>query len=89
MLSTQMPNTINDTSLLLRGGEARNERSSASNAIVGQSARLKTVLQQVNRVAPTDTTVLILGETGTVRIIIADSQAIYRVGTDFLATNPT
>ena len=75
MLSTQMPNTINDTSLLLRGGEARNERSSASNAIVGQSARLKTVLQQVNRVAPTDTTVLILGETGTGKELIA--RAIY------------
>jgi formate hydrogenlyase transcriptional activator len=70
-----MPNTINDTSVLLRGGEARYERSTPSDAIVGQSARLKTALQQVDRVAPTDTTVLILGETGTGKELIA--RAIY------------
>jgi transcriptional regulator with GAF, ATPase, and Fis domain len=32
--------------------------------ILGQSQSLKTVLRQVEQVAPTDTTVLILGETG-------------------------
>ena len=39
--------------------------------IVGASPALKTVMQQVNRVAPTDSTVLILGETGTGKELIA------------------
>lgn len=39
--------------------------------IVGQSAKLKEVLQQVEKVAPTDSTVLILGETGTGKELIA------------------
>ena len=39
--------------------------------IVGQSESLKEVLQQVETVAPTDSTVLILGETGTGKELIA------------------
>jgi formate hydrogenlyase transcriptional activator len=39
--------------------------------IVGASPAMKTVMQQVNRVAPTDSTVLILGETGTGKELIA------------------
>lgn len=39
--------------------------------IVGESAELKDVLQQVETVAPTDSTVLILGETGTGKELIA------------------
>ncbi|TAM83059.1 MAG: PAS domain S-box protein [Acidobacteria bacterium] len=39
--------------------------------IVGQSAALKQVLEQVETVAPTDSTVLILGETGTGKELIA------------------
>jgi PAS domain S-box-containing protein len=39
--------------------------------IVGQSAALKTVLEDVAQVAVTDTTVLILGETGTGKELIA------------------
>ncbi len=35
------------------------------NEIVGGSAALKFVLAEVQRVAPTDSTVLVLGETGT------------------------
>ncbi|MBI3803861.1 MAG: sigma 54-interacting transcriptional regulator [Nitrospirae bacterium] len=39
--------------------------------IIGQSAALKKVLKQVETVAPTDSTVLILGETGTGKELIA------------------
>ena len=35
--------------------------------IIGLSPALESVLAEVERVAPTDSTVLILGETGTVR----------------------
>ncbi len=41
--------------------------------IVGESHDLKTVLKQVETVAPTDATVLILGETGTGKELIARS----------------
>jgi len=39
--------------------------------IIGQSSALRSVLQQVGNVAPTDSTVLILGETGTGKELIA------------------
>ena len=39
--------------------------------IIGQSAALRSVLLKVNQVAPTDTTVLIIGETGTGKELIA------------------
>src|SRR5258708_19383889 len=39
--------------------------------IVGRSAAWRDVLQQVERVAPTDSTVLLLGETGTGKELIA------------------
>ena len=39
--------------------------------IVGQSAALRHVLQQVETVAPTDSTVLLLGETGTGKELVA------------------
>ncbi|MGH9437055.1 MAG: sigma 54-interacting transcriptional regulator, partial [Terriglobia bacterium] len=47
--------------------------------IVGESAELKDVLQQVETVAPTDSTVLILGETGTGKELIA--RAIHDLST--------
>ena len=46
-------------------------RRVAMDEIVGESARLKSVLEQANLVAPTDSTVLILGETGTGKELIA------------------
>src|SRR6202008_702193 len=45
--------------------------------IVGESAALEAVLQQVERVAPTTSTVLIQGETGTGKELIA--QAVHNV----------
>ncbi len=57
--------------------------------IVGQSASLKRVLNQVETVAPTDATVLVLGETGTGKELIA--RAIHhlspRSGQTFVKVN--
>src|SRR5215469_11003671 len=43
----------------------------ASGEIIGQSAALRQIIRQVEMVAPTDVTVLILGETGTGKELIA------------------
>lgn len=57
--------------------------------IVGESAALKHVLAQVNTVAPLDATVLILGETGTGKELIA--RAVHRMSsrkdTSFIKLN--
>src|SRR5207247_9556817 len=47
------------------------DRSSMFEEIVGSSEPLRRVLSQVAKVAPTDSTVLILGETGTGKELIA------------------
>jgi len=56
----------------------RDEISSASmfEEIVGSSAPIRTVLQHVARVAPTDSTVLITGDTGTGKELVA--RAIHK-----------
>ena len=46
--------------------------------IVGRADAIKTVLRQVEQVAPTDTTVLIVGETGTGKELVA--RAIHGYG---------
>jgi len=69
----------------------RDEISSAPmfEEIVGSSAPIRTVLQQVARVAPTDSTVLITGDTGTGKELVA--RAIHkrsaRSGRPFVAVN--
>ena len=49
------------------------DRTSMSEEIVGSSRPLRRVLAQVEKVAPTDSTVLIFGETGTGKELIARS----------------
>ena len=60
----------------LRSGE-QDEKSREFERIVGKSPALEAVLEEVERVAPTDSTVLIQGETGTGKELIA--QAIHNV----------
>ena len=61
----------------------------AFNGIIGNSPALKFVLAEVKRVAPTDSTVLVLGETGTGKELIA--RAIHnlsaRSGRPFVKVN--
>jgi formate hydrogenlyase transcriptional activator len=65
------------------------DRSSMFEEIVGSSEPLRRVLSQVAKVAPTDSTVLILGETGTGKELIA--RAIHkrsnRSGRAFITVN--
>jgi len=49
------------------------DRSSMYETIVGSSESLRQVLSQVDKVAPTDSTVLILGETGTGKELVASA----------------
>jgi transcriptional regulator with GAF, ATPase, and Fis domain len=57
--------------------------------IVGKSSALEAVLDQVRRVAPTDSTALILGETGTGKELIARAihQISHRCGRAFVKLN--
>jgi formate hydrogenlyase transcriptional activator len=57
--------------------------------IIGNSAALESVLEQVAQVAPTDSTVLIEGETGTGKELVAHAihNASQRVGRAFIKLN--
>jgi len=57
------------------GGQVSYERRFEQ--VIGESPALETVLEQVERVAPTDSTVLIQGETGTGKELIA--HAIHNI----------
>src|ERR1700733_346012 len=71
MLCEQMPSTKREAATEFPRREIRRERSSALEAILGKSAALKAVLEEVVMVADTDSTVLIQGETGTGKELIA------------------
>ena len=60
----------------LRSGE-QTEKDREFERIVGKSAALEAVLEQVERVAPTDSTVFITGETGTGKEGLA--RAVHRL----------
>jgi formate hydrogenlyase transcriptional activator len=68
---------------------AHEDRDRQFNHIVGNSSALESVLAEVQRVAPTDSTVLVLGETGTGKELIA--HAIHnlspRCGRPFVKLN--
>jgi formate hydrogenlyase transcriptional activator len=71
VLSYQMRNGTDETDAILLNQHNTYDSAVASDTIVGNSVQLKSVLHQVNLVAPTDATVLILGETGTGKELIA------------------
>ena len=58
----------------------RDERHCQCDRIVGNSPALELVLAEVQRVAPTDSTVLVQGETGTGKELIA--HAIHNLRVD-------
>ncbi|MFL6307306.1 MAG: sigma-54 factor interaction domain-containing protein, partial [Candidatus Sulfotelmatobacter sp.] len=59
----------------------QDERDREFNQIVGNSTALESVLAEVERVAPTDSTVLVLGETGTGKELIA--RAIHNISSRY------
>src|ERR1700721_1503211 len=74
MASTYTLRTNNETAASFHvAGQVAGQVSQrlATDAIVGESLRLKSVLEQVGLGAPTDSTVLILGEPGTGKELIA------------------
>ncbi len=76
MASAYMIGTNDETTASFGLAQLPQSRVSSANEIVGESPLLQSLLQQVRLVAPTDSTVLILGETGTGKELIA--RAIHR-----------
>ena len=71
---------VHETARLREAAEAdrqalltRLDRQEISEAIVGESSGLRSVMERVEQVAPTDATVLILGETGSGKEVLARS----------------
>lgn len=76
MSSTYALNTKEQIAVPFQSEGYAPKRMPVSDPIVGESSQLKMVLQDVSLVAPTDATVLILGETGTGKELIA--RAIHK-----------
>lgn len=73
MFLDQMHNSIVDTDVIHLNEDKAHDNAIAQATIVGKSAELRSVLHQVSLVAPTEATVLILGETGTGKELIANT----------------
>ena len=73
----------------LRHLQERVQGSEATGRIIGNAQELRDVLSVVEKVAPTDTTVLLLGESGTGKELIAEAvhQLSNRNGRNFVAVN--
>ncbi len=71
MFSAQTPVPIDGNSFIFQNGNTPYKPPAAFDGIIGESTLLKAVLEEVRLVAPTDSTVLILGETGTGKELIA------------------
>jgi transcriptional regulator with GAF, ATPase, and Fis domain len=78
---------VGDYPRFTNSGPEQAERS--FERIIGNSSALESVLEQVEQVAPTDSTVLIEGETGTGKELIAHAihNASQRVGRPFIKLN--
>jgi len=78
---------VEDYATVTNHGPDQGER--AFERIIGNSAALESVLEQVEQVAPTDSTVLIEGETGTGKELIAHAlhNASQRCGRAFIKLN--
>ncbi|MDT7811062.1 MAG: formate hydrogenlyase transcriptional activator, partial [Acidobacteriaceae bacterium] len=78
---------MEDYATFVNPGPDQAER--AFERIIGNSAALESVLEQVEQVAPTDSTVLIEGETGTGKELIAHAihNASQRCGRAFIKLN--
>ncbi len=88
MASTDLMEGVVSSLTRIRCGE-QDEGNREFDRIVGSSTALESVLAEVERVAPTDSTVLVLGETGTGKELIA--RAIHntspRCGRPFVKLN--
>jgi formate hydrogenlyase transcriptional activator len=71
MFVANLLNTDDQVGASVYAGALARGRSKAAEPIIGQSSQLQSVLRELSLVAPTDTTVLILGETGTGKELIA------------------
>ena len=78
---------MGDNATVMNPGPDQAERT--FERIIGNSAALESVLEQVEQVAPTDSTVLIEGETGTGKELIAHAihNASQRFGRAFIKLN--
>jgi len=79
--------SVGDYATVMNSGPDQAERT--FERIIGNSAALESVLDQVEQVAPTDSTVLIEGETGTGKELIAHAihKASQRYGRSFIKLN--
>jgi len=83
--SSGFSNAIVSSAGLRTGGDTQN----GPHGIIGNSRGLRSVLEQVDLVAPTDSTVLIQGETGTGKELIAQAihQSSQRRNAPFITLN--